>query len=121
MVLPADSVKMAFIAPLSGTFALTFEEQLKQFRAAADEVNAAGGVLGGKRIEILPFDNKGTPQETLIALNRATDHFEHRHHHQRGAGETQRAPFRSSRAVPQLRCARPIADGGAMQFLALPV
>src|SRR5712671_5762438 len=71
--LPADSVKMAFIAPLSGTFALTFEEQLKQFRAAADEVNAAGGVLGGKRIEILPFDNKGTPQETLIALNRATD------------------------------------------------
>jgi branched-chain amino acid transport system substrate-binding protein len=73
MVLPADSVKMAFIAPLSGTFALTFEEQLKQFRAAADEVNAAGGVLGGKRIEILPFDNKGTPQETLIALNRATD------------------------------------------------
>jgi len=72
-VLPADSVRMAFIAPLSGTFALTFEEQLKQFRAAADEINAAGGVLGGRKIEIVPFDNKGTPQETLIVLNRATD------------------------------------------------
>jgi branched-chain amino acid transport system substrate-binding protein len=72
-VLPADSIKVAFIAPLSGTFALTFEELLKQFRAAADEVNANGGVLGGKKIEIVPFDNKGTPQETLIALNRATD------------------------------------------------
>lgn len=67
-VLPADSIKVAFIAPLSGTFALTFEELLKQFRAAADEINASGGVLGGKKIEIVPFDNKGTPQETLIAL-----------------------------------------------------
>ena len=72
-VLPAESVKLAFIAPLSGTFTLLFEELLKQFRAAADEINANGGVLGGKKIEIVPFDNKGTPQETLIVLNRATD------------------------------------------------
>ena len=69
----ADSVRVAYIAPLSGTFALTFEELLQQFRAAADEINAKGGVLGGKRIEIVPFDNKGTPQETLIVLNRAID------------------------------------------------
>jgi len=69
----ADTVKVAFIAPLSGTFALVFEENLKLFRAAADEVNARGGVLGGKRIEIVPFDNKGTPQETLIVLNQAID------------------------------------------------
>ena len=69
----ADSVKVAYIAPLSGTFALTFEELLKQFRAAADEINAKGGVLGGKKIEIVAFDNKGTPQETLIVLNKAID------------------------------------------------
>ena len=59
----ADSIKVAYIAPLSGTFTLTFEELLKQFRAAADEINAKGGVLGGKRIEIVPFDNKGTPRK----------------------------------------------------------
>jgi branched-chain amino acid transport system substrate-binding protein len=69
----ADTVKVAFIAPLSGTFALVFEENLKLFRAAADEVNAKGGVLGGRKIEIVPFDNKGTPQETLIVLNQAID------------------------------------------------
>jgi branched-chain amino acid transport system substrate-binding protein len=69
----ADTVKVAFIAPLSGTFALVFEENLRLFRAAADEVNAKGGVLGGKKIEIVPFDNKGTPQETLIVLNQAID------------------------------------------------
>ena len=69
----ADSVKIAFIAPLSGTVALVFEENLKLFRAAADEVNSRGGVLGGRTIEIVPFDNKGTPQETLIVLNQAID------------------------------------------------
>ena len=69
----ADTIKLAFIAPLSGTFASAFEEALREFRAAADEINANGGVLGGKNIEIVPFDNKGTPQETLIVLNRATD------------------------------------------------
>ena len=43
----ADTVKVAFIAPLSGTFALVFEENLKLFRAAADEVNAKGGCWAG--------------------------------------------------------------------------
>ena len=73
----ADSIKLAFIAPLSGTFALTFEEGLKEFRAAVDEVNARGGVLGGRQLEIVPYDNKGTPQETLIVLNRAIDDGSH--------------------------------------------
>jgi branched-chain amino acid transport system substrate-binding protein len=68
-----DKVRVAFIAPLSGTFALVFEENLKLFRAAAEDINARGGVLGGKKIEIVPFDNKGTPQETLIVLNQAID------------------------------------------------
>jgi len=74
---PADTIKLAYIAPLSGTFALTFEEGLKQFRAAVDEVNAKGGVLGGRQLEIVPYDNKGTPQETLIVLNRAIDNGAH--------------------------------------------
>jgi branched-chain amino acid transport system substrate-binding protein len=67
----AEPVRMAFIAPLSGTFALVFEENLKLFRAAADEINENGGVLGGRKIEIVPLDNKGLPQETLIVLNQA--------------------------------------------------
>jgi branched-chain amino acid transport system substrate-binding protein len=68
-----EPVRVAFIAPLSGTFALVFEENLKLFRAAADDINARGGVLGGRKLEIVPFDNKGTPQETLIVLNQAID------------------------------------------------
>jgi branched-chain amino acid transport system substrate-binding protein len=67
-----EPMRVAFIAPLSGTFALVFEENLKLFRAVADDINAKGGVQG-RRIEIVAFDNKGTPQETLIVLNQAID------------------------------------------------
>jgi len=38
-----DTIKIAYLAPLSGTFALTFEENLRVFRAATDVVNARGG------------------------------------------------------------------------------
>lgn len=69
----ADTIKVAYIAPLSGSSALIFEEGLIAFRSAADEINERGGVLGGKRIEIVPFDNKGTPQETQIVLTKALD------------------------------------------------
>jgi branched-chain amino acid transport system substrate-binding protein len=50
----ADTIKIAFINGLSGTFAIQGEEQLKAFRAAADLVNGKGGVLG-RDIEIVPF------------------------------------------------------------------
>jgi branched-chain amino acid transport system substrate-binding protein len=69
----ADTIKVAFINSLSGPFALQGEETLKNIQAAADMVNSRGGVLGGKTIEIVPFDNKGNPQETLIVLKQAID------------------------------------------------
>lgn len=68
----ADSIKIAFIGGLSGTFALQGEEQLKVFNAAADRVNARGGAMG-RRIEIVPFDNKANPQDTLIVLKQVID------------------------------------------------
>jgi branched-chain amino acid transport system substrate-binding protein len=68
----ADTIKIAFINGISGTFAIQGEEQLKAFRAAADLVNAQGGVLG-KDVEIVPFDNKNNPQEALIVLKQALD------------------------------------------------
>jgi branched-chain amino acid transport system substrate-binding protein len=69
----AQNVKIAFVGGLSGTFALQGEEQLKVFQAAADLVNSHGGVLSGRRIEIVPFDNKANPQDSLIVLKQAID------------------------------------------------
>ena len=69
----ADTIKLALLGPMSGPFALQGEERLKIFQASADIVNARGGVLGGRKIEIVAFDNKSNPQESLIVLKQAID------------------------------------------------
>src|SRR4026208_1221405 len=69
----ADTIKIAFLGSLSGPFALQGEETLKNVAAAADMVNSRGGVLGGKKFELVPFDTKGNPQESLIVLKQAID------------------------------------------------
>lgn len=69
----AEPLKIAFINTLSGAFALQGEETLKNFQTAVDGVNARGGVLGGRPLEIVTYDNKGNPQETLIVLKQAID------------------------------------------------
>ena len=67
--MPAESIRIAYIDPLSGPFAATGENGLKQFRFAADQINRAGGVLG-RQLEIVGFDNKISPQEALIQLKK---------------------------------------------------
>lgn len=70
----AQNVKIAFIDPLSGPFAGTGTNGLNQFEFAADKmVNEKGGVLGGKMFEIVAFDNKISPKESLIQLQVAID------------------------------------------------
>jgi len=69
----AEALRVAFINTLSGAFALQGEETLKNLQTAVDAVNSKGGVLGGRQIELVPFDNKGNPQETLIVLKQAID------------------------------------------------
>lgn len=68
------TVKIAFIDPLSGPFATTGTNGLAEFNYAADVlVNQEGGVLGGKKFEIVAFDNKISPKESLIQLQVAID------------------------------------------------
>ena len=66
----ADPVRMAFIDPLSGPFAAVGTSGLRQFQFTADEINKAGGVLGGRKLEVIGFDNKVSPAESLIQLKR---------------------------------------------------
>jgi branched-chain amino acid transport system substrate-binding protein len=70
---PAFSqVKIAYIDPLSGLMAATGEHGLHELEFAAEQINAKGGVLGQK-LEIVPLDNKLSPQESLIVLKGAID------------------------------------------------
>jgi branched-chain amino acid transport system substrate-binding protein len=69
----AETIKIAYIAGLSGPISLTSQERLKNFMAAADRVNASGILPGGAKFEIVPFDSKSTPQEGVIVLKQALD------------------------------------------------
>jgi branched-chain amino acid transport system substrate-binding protein len=69
----AETVKIAFVDALSGPMANVGETMLKNLQFAADQINAKGGVLGGKTLEIVPFDTKMSPKEAIIALKQASD------------------------------------------------
>ena len=58
-------VKIALIDPLSGGAATTGILAQKTHQFYIDAINAAGGI-NGEKIELLSFDNKVNPQESLI-------------------------------------------------------
>ena len=65
-------VKIAFIDPLSGGAASTGILAQKTHQFYIDAINSAGGI-NGEKIELLSFDNKVNPQESLIQLKKALD------------------------------------------------
>lgn len=67
-----DTVKLGYIDPLSGGGASIGEVGLKHFQWLADQINASGGLLG-KKLEILPFDDKVNPQEAVVQARKAID------------------------------------------------
>lgn len=69
----ADTIRIAYIDPLSGAFAGVGDAGYKHFQYNAELINAKGGVLGGKKLEIVPFDNKTSAKESLIQLQSAID------------------------------------------------
>src|SRR6476469_8226664 len=70
---PASAdVKIAFIDPLSGGGPAIGILAQKTHQFYIDAINATGG-LNGEKLELLPFDNKVNPQESLIQLKRAMD------------------------------------------------
>src|SRR3984893_8779559 len=75
LALPAaaeETLKIAYVDPLSGGGASIGEIGLKTFQFLADEINAKGGILG-TRLEIVGYDDKLNAQETLIQVQKAID------------------------------------------------
>ena len=68
----AQTVKVAYIDPLSGPFANVGEQGLAEFRFAVERINKSGK-LGKVKLEVVPFDNKVSPQESLNQLKRVID------------------------------------------------
>jgi branched-chain amino acid transport system substrate-binding protein len=66
-----ETVKIAFIDPLSGPFANIGQNQLKSWQFSAEKFSAKNAA--GVKFEFVPFDNKGSPQESLNSLKAAID------------------------------------------------
>ena len=66
-----ETVKIAWIDPLSGPFANIGQNSLKTFQFMADKLNANNPA--GVKFEIVSFDNKASPQESLTVLKAAID------------------------------------------------
>ena len=72
LVQAAEPVRIGFIDLLSGPFALTGQNSLKQLREVVIQLNAKAAATDPK-FEVVEFDNKGSPQESLNALKAAND------------------------------------------------
>jgi branched-chain amino acid transport system substrate-binding protein len=67
-----ETVRIAFMDPLSGPFANVGQNQLKSWQFAAERFSGAKNPAGVK-FEVVGFDNKGSPQESLNTLKAAID------------------------------------------------
>ncbi|MCY7319340.1 MAG: branched-chain amino acid ABC transporter substrate-binding protein [Ramlibacter sp.] len=67
-----ETVRIAFMDPLSGPFANVGQNQLKSWQFAAERLSGAKNPAGVK-FEVVGFDNKGSPQESLNTLKAAID------------------------------------------------
>ncbi|HLT98515.1 MAG TPA: branched-chain amino acid ABC transporter substrate-binding protein [Burkholderiaceae bacterium] len=68
----AETVKIALIDPLSGSFAALGENQLKTWQYVGDIANKEGWA-GKYKFEFVGFDNKAAVQDSLSQLKRAID------------------------------------------------
>jgi branched-chain amino acid transport system substrate-binding protein len=66
-----QTVKIAFIDPLSGPFANVGQNILKSWQFVAEDFNKKNAA--GVKFEMVAFDNKGSPQESLNSLKAAID------------------------------------------------
>lgn len=67
-----ETVRIAFMDPLSGPFANVGQNQLKSWQFAAEKLSGSKNPAGVK-FEVVGFDNKGSPQESLNTLKAAID------------------------------------------------
>ncbi|MGH8631588.1 MAG: branched-chain amino acid ABC transporter substrate-binding protein, partial [Burkholderiales bacterium] len=68
-----DTIKLGYIDPLSGAFANVGAHGQRELQLVMEQISARGGVLGGRKFEIVALDSKANPQEALIAFRQLVD------------------------------------------------
>ncbi|QUS36306.1 ABC transporter substrate-binding protein [Falsirhodobacter algicola] len=62
-----DPIKVGLVAALSGASAQSGEAITRGLTVAIDEINAGGGLLGGRMVELVSRDDQSTPPRGLTA------------------------------------------------------
>jgi branched-chain amino acid transport system substrate-binding protein len=65
--LAAEPIKIGLVTALSGQSALAGEAISRGVELAIDEINAAGGVLGGRKFELVRRDDEANPAKGVVA------------------------------------------------------
>ncbi|URF06367.1 ABC transporter substrate-binding protein [Cupriavidus campinensis] len=63
----ADTIKIGLITALSGQSARAGESLTRGMTVAIDEINAKGGLLGGRKLELVRRDDEGNPAKGVLA------------------------------------------------------
>jgi len=63
----ADPIKIGLVTALSGQSALAGEAITRGMTIAIDEINAKGGLLGGRKLELVRRDDEGNPAKGVTA------------------------------------------------------
>ncbi len=66
-----DPVRIGVIMPLSGAAAFDGQTHVDAAKAMASVINARGGILGGRKLEIITYDDKASAEESVSAARRA--------------------------------------------------
>lgn len=65
--LAAEPIKIGLVTALSGQSALAGEAITRGLTVALDEINANGGLLGGRKVELVRRDDEGNPTKGVTA------------------------------------------------------
>ena len=63
----AEPIRIGLVAALSGQSALSGEAITRGITIAIDEINAAGGLLGGRKLELVRRDDESNPAKGVTA------------------------------------------------------
>ena len=66
-VLANEPIKIGLVTALSGQSALAGEAITRGMQIAIDEINAKGGLLGGRKLELVRRDDEANPAKGVVA------------------------------------------------------
>src|SRR5581483_6774757 len=69
----AQPIVIGVSTPKTGPAAVASEWEMWGVNLAVDEINAAGGLLGGRKVELMVLDNKCNPSEGVNVANKLVE------------------------------------------------